>query len=259
MPDSLGASERRRLYEAALDNQEFFNALAEEDTLREVFEDPVFRQRAIRRLCELHNPTARGAPAWTRWFGRPAVLVPATAIAIMLIGVGAHQWLNYPRQGTSATDPARDVELKGLSVPSGSANRPAVRDETVLERPGATGGATLSLNRPGAIPRYRIGERLRIEFAVPREADVLLLAEDPDGAVTRLFPNRYQSSTRVRANSSMLVPRAGQGGLRMSGPGGRYRLTLSVFPPGTNPLDAGTDERITVVEREYDVVREREL
>ena len=47
---TLLPAEERRLHEAALEDQELFNALADEVMLREALADLVFRQRLKRRL-----------------------------------------------------------------------------------------------------------------------------------------------------------------------------------------------------------------
>ena len=49
--DTLSEAERRALFEAALEDQELFDALAKEQALREVFEDP----RQLRVLIDLND------------------------------------------------------------------------------------------------------------------------------------------------------------------------------------------------------------
>src|SRR6266404_4338951 len=60
---NLTAEEQRLLFEAALDDQELFDALAEEQALKDVFDDPVSRERV--RLAVAAAPRARG------WWARP--------------------------------------------------------------------------------------------------------------------------------------------------------------------------------------------
>ena len=48
--DTLSEAERRALFEAALEDQELFDALAKEDALRDVLRDPSARQQLIAAL-----------------------------------------------------------------------------------------------------------------------------------------------------------------------------------------------------------------
>src|SRR5580700_1127561 len=77
--NTLTEDERQVLFEAALDDQELFNALQNEDVLRELIEDPAARA-AMRRGLERRRPGF-----WSRrWiFG---VLAPA-AVALIAIAV----------------------------------------------------------------------------------------------------------------------------------------------------------------------------
>lgn len=81
--DTLDAAERRALYEAALEDQELFDALAKEQALREVLQDPPARQQLIQALGPARDSLAAGA--W-RWLRRPALL--AGGLAAVLIAAG---------------------------------------------------------------------------------------------------------------------------------------------------------------------------
>ena len=125
-------------------------------------------------------------------------------------------------------------------------------------RPRRVRGVELDLDRSGTVPRYEVGDPLRIGFSVQRDAAVVLLARRPGGAVSQYFPNRRRSSPRVGANERVMVPGAGQGYLRVSGPLGRHALRLLVYPPNVDPLEPDADrERSLAVEREFAVVGRR--
>ena len=68
--------------------------------------------------------------------------------------------------------------------------------------------------------RYRTGEPIGLSFEVNKPAYVAVLRVLPNGVTTRLFPNKYQSSAQVAANTTVRVPETG-------GP-----LTISVGKPG---------------------------
>ena len=254
---TLKAAERRKLLEAALADQAIFNALADEETLREALEDAAFRDRVIARLRALE----RGAPGgvlrrtWI-WLRRPVVIGPAVAVAALVCVMVLRLGPNDPEPGRTA--PAGyGVQPKGLDLSSEPrADVVAFGEFLRRGRRAPPGLADLDLNREGRVPAYAVGDTLRFEFSVSRDAAALLLLEDPAGAVERLFPSRRQPSSRVVADTRVQIPRAGQGYRRVSGPAGRYRLTLLVFPPGVNPLGpVASEPRPLAVRREYEVVR----
>src|ERR1700730_5935333 len=58
--DTLTDRERELLFAAALKNQELFNALADEQALRELLSDPASRRQILQAL----EPQKRGVIAW---------------------------------------------------------------------------------------------------------------------------------------------------------------------------------------------------
>ncbi len=66
--NALSADERRILFEAALEDQELFNALQNEDALRELLDDPVSRDQVRRALAAHSDNRAKARPH----FGRDA-------------------------------------------------------------------------------------------------------------------------------------------------------------------------------------------
>jgi hypothetical protein len=80
--NALSADERRSLFEAALEDQELFDALQEEDALRELLEDPVSREE-VRRALQAPPREARRASFWSRrWL--LGVAIPALAAVIVI-------------------------------------------------------------------------------------------------------------------------------------------------------------------------------
>jgi hypothetical protein len=80
--NALNADERKLLFEAALEDQELFNALHDEDALRELLADPVSREQVRRALADA-SAKKRRASFWSRrWvFG---VAIPAVAAVIVI-------------------------------------------------------------------------------------------------------------------------------------------------------------------------------
>lgn len=81
--NALSADERRILFQAALEDQELFNALQEEDNLRELLADPVAREQ-VRQVLEAADTRVRRPAFWSRrWvFG---VAIPAVVAVILVV------------------------------------------------------------------------------------------------------------------------------------------------------------------------------
>ena len=83
--NSLTDRERTAVFEAALEDQEFFNALQNEGALRELLADPATREQ-VRLALE---PAATSGAFWSkRWFMSAASLAATAAIVIGIV-VGA--------------------------------------------------------------------------------------------------------------------------------------------------------------------------
>jgi hypothetical protein len=80
--NTLSEGERRALFEAALDDQDLFNALQNEDALRELLADPVTREQA--RLAAGPSDAKTGQGFWTRqrWFVSAGSLATAAVITL---------------------------------------------------------------------------------------------------------------------------------------------------------------------------------
>jgi hypothetical protein len=74
---SLTDEERHKLFEAALDDQELFDTLQQEEPLRDLFDDPFSREQVRRAAAE-------GLPRRPRtsWFRRPWIWASAASVAL---------------------------------------------------------------------------------------------------------------------------------------------------------------------------------
>ncbi len=81
--NALSVDQRRILFEAALEDQELFNALQNEDALKELLDDPVLRDQVRRALVTPARSSRRAGFSWRRWaFG---VAMPAAAAVILIV------------------------------------------------------------------------------------------------------------------------------------------------------------------------------
>ncbi|BCA56295.1 hypothetical protein W02_34350 [Nitrospira sp. KM1] len=117
-PDILTPEERRLLFAAALRDQQLFDALADEQALKELLADPVVRRRLLEAVRQPVAPPA-GRPSWREWFFRPAGLAFAggLAAAVFAVAVGTRiledslQTVSPP-PSTETTDRRKPVPLQ---------------------------------------------------------------------------------------------------------------------------------------------------
>ena len=84
--NSLTEAERKALFEAALDDQELFDALQQEEALKELLADPVSRNQVQQALAQAPASGVTGAAWWSRgwvWGG----VAGAVAAAVMIVAV----------------------------------------------------------------------------------------------------------------------------------------------------------------------------
>jgi hypothetical protein len=110
--NALTADERRILFEAALEDQKLFNALQDEDNLRELLADPVSREQ-VRQALETPHRRTRPANFWSRrWvFG---VAIPAVAAVILIVVMNR---ANAPRliAPVPKTEPAPPTQSRNVA------------------------------------------------------------------------------------------------------------------------------------------------
>ena len=112
--NTLTVEERSRLYKTAMQDQQLFNALADEQALKELLSDPAVRRRLLQALTQPDAPNVGTSLPWWAWFKRPAGLAVAggLAAAIFAIAFGAriyHESLDQSAQpvATETATPAR--------------------------------------------------------------------------------------------------------------------------------------------------------
>lgn len=93
---TLTPEEREALCQAALADQALFDAMADEEALRELLAEPSARAQLLRDLRESPEPRSRRLPAWL-W--KPATLALAGGAAALVLVVGV---VRYARQEPAA-------------------------------------------------------------------------------------------------------------------------------------------------------------
>ncbi|MGD0132831.1 MAG: DUF4384 domain-containing protein [Bryobacteraceae bacterium] len=140
--DALSADERRMLFEAALEDQELFNALQNEDALRELLADPVSRAQ-VRQALEPSKSTRAGF-AWRRWLW--GVAMPAV-VAVIVIAL-----MNRARTPEPVEQLARSAPVDSRPVTPGpdALALDAVKQSTDVRTQGIA--PKVAPKRPGGAP-----------------------------------------------------------------------------------------------------------
>jgi hypothetical protein len=131
---TLTESERKLLFEAALDDQELFDELAREQSLKEMLDEPGAKQRLVSKLAQ-----PKPEPAWwRRYFAWPAAALLATATAALTI-----VWLRPVSQKTS-----QPVEIAETRAVTPAVAPPAAEPAPARPAPSAPAARAPAPRRP---------------------------------------------------------------------------------------------------------------
>jgi hypothetical protein len=124
--DTLTPEEKQTLYTSALQDQQLFNALADEQALKELLSDPDVRRRLV---ASLEQKTASGADdslSWLDWFRRPAGLAFAGGLAAAALAVvlGIRIYQDSLRQAAQSVA-TEDAKPASPPAPIPPASQPA--------------------------------------------------------------------------------------------------------------------------------------
>ncbi len=119
--DTLTPEEKQALHSAALQNQQLFNALADDQALKELLANPDVRRRLLASLEQKGSSGAGGSLSWLDWVRRPSSLafaggLAAAALAVVL-GIKIYQ--------DSLKQAAQSVTTEESKPPAPSAPAPS--------------------------------------------------------------------------------------------------------------------------------------
>jgi hypothetical protein len=263
--NSLTEAERKALFEAALDDQELFDALQQEEALKELLADPASRNQIHRALIEA--PVSRPVRAWfseARLWGGLAGTVAAAALIVAVIRSNDQQKSQVarvaPSQQISAEQARPPIAPQTEPAPKqlASAPRKASRSPRVLREP-ANSTTTGSLDTvtvqpqaaaspppppqpaPAAAPQF---QAFRQEQSA--RADTLLhyslTKRDAGGAYSALPANTLpQPGDAVRLNVSSTLN--GYLSLYQLDPSGNWK---QIFPAAGQNVQVGPNATATI-------------
>ncbi|ODT45269.1 MAG: hypothetical protein ABS70_03585 [Nitrospira sp. SCN 59-13] len=151
--DTLTPEERKRLYAAALHDQQLFTALADEQALKELLANPDVRRRLLQALPQ-SSPTATGGTlTWWGWLRKPAGLAWAGGLAAALFAVtfGTRIYQESLDRSTQSTV----TEEARPAVPSMQRAQPAVEPTASAPAP-----ERKAKDNPDAAKNDRRGDKL---------------------------------------------------------------------------------------------------
>ncbi|MDH5640389.1 MAG: hypothetical protein OEY28_03770 [Nitrospira sp.] len=176
--DTLTPEEQARLYSAALRDQQLFDALADEQALKELLADPAVRRRLLQAL----NQTGTGDTAtWLDWLRRPSGLAWAGGLAAAVFAV-----------------------VLGTKIYEDSLKQAAQQMATEETRPAAPArhAPTLSQPEPSSVPSLPA-------TTAPQEAPAENIAQNaaPLGRVAKPKPAPASHERRTSDSASSLEKR----------------------------------------------------
>lgn len=145
---TLTAEERQALMEAALEDQQLFDALAREEALRDVLSDRAARARL---LAALDRQPAR----WYRraWSSMPLRAFAAAAALAIAVGTSYWTWHSERRQAVTEVavlKPAAIPAPPAAAAENGAPAAPAGKEARAMARRLPSGGSAVRRNAPSA-------------------------------------------------------------------------------------------------------------
>lgn len=233
---SLSAEEKRRLYRTALDDQALFDALMDEEPLREVLEDPAAAARMRAVLAE-EPPRGWLAVLSSGWMTAAAAAL-LVAAAIPLVGLLLER--RSPREPSEYA----------VSRPAGGASEPVVVASAVdwaaaVERP-LTSADRLAFRSGvskeiGPLERDR---RAQLRLVPDRSGRAMVVGIDAAGGAEKLYPPGAREWADVEADVPVDVPLPASA-VRFI----EYRLVVVERGADVSDLTARLDEGRAVVFR----------
>lgn len=117
--------------------------------------------------------------------------------------------------------PSMDDSQAILAVSSGGSDKPIV---------------TASLDKPGAVPKYKNGDRMVVKLRAHQDCNVLVFDYDSTGTLTQLFPNEFETNGSLKAGTEVELGGAdSKYTLDIAGKG-LERIFVYAYPANEGPI-----------------------
>jgi hypothetical protein len=212
--NTLTERERTALFEAALEDQDIFDALQNEDALSELLADPISREQV--RLALEPAAAERRRRFWTQpWLIGAASLAVAAGIAIVIVTWHREPAREAPARQISPTQVAQSHVEPKLEAPQPAPVIPApARKLAAREQARPVQLAAGVANAPlynGPLVRYSVlrsgpsGNAIRIEVVSEISGSLTLYRADATGQWQRVFPAN-SPGLAIAANAPYQIP-----------------------------------------------------
>ena len=210
--DTLSEAQRSALFEAALEDQELFDALAKEQALRDVLQDPAARQHLIVALGPARTPFAQRV--WRR-LRQPVVLAVAGGVAALLIVAGllVRETRHVARQEAMVADaigPSPPAAASPSAIAPFAARPVVARPSVVSRRPAPPRSIPLKKVAP-PVNGGDLKQLDRFADGGPRSATAAPAAPSPQAMATGAQSSNVETQRQI-------VPAAPAPVLSLNGP-----------------------------------------
>jgi len=250
--NALSAEERSILFEAALEDQELFNALQDEGALRELLADPVTREQLRRALEDSDRQHRRARFSWRRWVFGVAVPAMAAVVVIAVMNRG-----NMRQSGAPAVAQPEHFAVQTPAAPPPAQVPAAPPAAPVPAPPAAPAPATKQFAADGA-PARKIPAPAQLESAraaLPAAKSLVAAPAPIPEAVRQQFSAGFAAG--VASNAPLYQGTLVRYSLLRSGPQGSeiqveftaglagyvalYRVNAQGKPTRVYPVDGAND------------------
>jgi hypothetical protein len=222
--NTLAAEERTRLYQAALQDQQLFNALADEQALKELLADPAVRRRLVQALQQPGISGAGGSLSWWTWFRRPAGLAYAGGLAAALFAIAFGM-----RIYQESLDRAAQSVLTGESTPAAPSIQQA---QPSMQSPPSAAEPELKAGQSSEPAR----KEMRSNKPAKRERPATIMPQEQPAAKSRAdnaMPRRERDASSTEPPMAAAEKAADQAAAATD-----RKLAATATPPATVPVPA---------------------
>ncbi len=151
---------------------------------------------------------------------------------------GVHVKSDKPVAGVPAANGKKNGKLKPVTALKKSTAEAETAslgtDENLVAVSHTSGGelvVSARLNKPGASPRYKVGEKLEIVVGTIADCSLVVFDYDSTGTLTQIFPNEYQQDNVLKAGESVVIGGAGSKfDYEIGGKGGEEKIFVYAYP-----------------------------
>jgi hypothetical protein len=253
--NTLTETERHALFEAALDDQELFDALHQEQALKELLADPASRAQ-IRQALEKPRPSR---PIWWNWTAAAsAVAAAGLIVAVIHSHTSETAMVADQRSSPVAVQPAQRAPSELKPIPQPAPARASAAKQAVRARPSAAANdrkfeppsVTTAPAAPASPPPALTDSEQQVQVAgAPTQGDARSQSQQSTGQAVSSF----RSQVQAQASPAQIGGAVGGVISKLDVPPVRYTLlkraqdgTYQLLSPGAG-LKAGDAVRLSVV------------